>query len=373
MNIVITRREALDIPDGINAFIFALADELLSRGHAVSVISSTASDVATIKKYFEFERYPDVISLPRGGSSTTRLPALRYFLRSSLWMWRGRARVEALAPDLVIVNGAVPVTFPGISCTVSHDLERRHVTWDWPRLAYKRLTYRRSDLVVATCSEIRDALAGQLRMSEHEIKVIPTCISQAGYRNESLVNREPWILHMGTPAYKNPSASVAAFGRLSRPDARLLVTGRPTAALEDALDRLDPSVRARVELLGWVTAENLKDLLGKVRVVSVPSRYHAPVASPTVLEAFASGTPVLGTDGITADLLIDRANGLRRDPNDTDAWADAYEALLADQEAWGRMSHSATETARRFSAANVADAYLSLLESSKPAAIETAR
>jgi len=65
-----------------------------------------------------------------------------------------------------------------------------------------------------------------------------------------------------------------------------------------------------------------------VRVLCVPSRYVVPVASPTVLESFAAGTPVVGSTGISRDLLSPGVNGYRCDPGNEVEIAASIEALL---------------------------------------------
>lgn len=350
MRVVITRREGLDIPDGINIFIFSLADELIRRGHDVIAVSSTFTEAANVKQYFGFEKYPKIISLSRDKRPHN-------FSIAATWALRGRAIVDRLRPDLILINGALPVKFKAKSLTLSHDLEKRGI--GWARILYKRFAYRRSDLIAATCSELQVALGNELLIDANRIQVIPTCFDIRSYKGQPLHNRSNAILHMGTVSYKNPVATVTAFARLPGVP-ELYITGTPTRELETALNTVEPGVRARIKLLGYVPAPALKGLLGTVKVVSAPSVYALPVASPTVIEPLASGTPVVGSESISCDVLIDGYNGYRVAARDEDAIRNRFEQLLFNEDAWSTMSANASRHAWNFSAQSVAERCLSI-------------
>lgn len=355
MHVVLTRRaDPLEVPDGINVFVFALADELMRRGHEVSVVSGAASDGQAVSRFYRLERSPRIVSLSGRRSLTPPRAA---------WTWstRGRRAIARLAPDFLIVNGVVPVRFPALTCAVSHDLEQREgALGTRGRTLYKRVSYRRADRVVATCTELRLALAEELRIPPDRIGVIPTCIPVESYTPRPLSERRPAVLHMGTADYKNPAATIAAFATLRHPDARLYVTGPDAPALRPVLDGLPAEVRDRVELTGYVSEQELRELLATVRCLSVPSTYWSPVASPTVLEGLASGTPVVGSHSISEDLLQEGVNGYRRSPSDAAGLAAAMDELLDDDARWEALAAGALRTSREFGSARVADEYLRL-------------
>jgi glycosyltransferase involved in cell wall biosynthesis len=358
MRIVMTRRgDPLQVPDGINIFIVSLADHLLREGHEVSVVSGVASVAGELPTYYEVSRFPKVISL----SGHARMNRAKLAL---LWATRGRRVVAALKPDLVLVNGAVPASFAGTTCTVSHDLEQRVAALGnlWRRL-YKSVSYRCSDFTSVTCSELKPALARELWwLQESDIRVIPTCIVADSYSCEPLEHRSDAVLHLGTADYKNPLATVRAFTALGERHTELFITGPPSAALEAHLRTLQPPVRERIKLLGYVSASELKRLLASVRVLCVPSQYVAPVASPTVLESFASGTPVVGSTGISRDLLRPGVNGYSCDPQSESEIVAAMAALLDDDGQWLSFSAQALASAREFDAPSVAEAYLGMAD-----------
>ena len=354
MHVLITRRAPLDTPDGINISIFSLADALLGRGHRVTMVSSTVSDAARLAELYGLRRVPDVVALSdRQGWDGS------YRRLMTPWIRRGRQMVNRLGPDLIIVNGALPIRFEAPTVVVSHDLEQRFSGLGPFRHWYKRWTYRQATWVAATTTEIRDLLAEEIGRRRSSIHVIPTCFDLAGYTSRPLAEREPAILHMGTVDYKNPSATIRAFGRVAG-QPRLYLTGPSNPTVVEELAALPGEARERVSLLGYVSAADLRDLLGRVRVVSVPSVYAVPVASPTVVEPFASGTPVVASKSISRDLLVDDRNGLVT-ALEPDPMARGFERLLGDDGLWQRLSTEALTTSADFGADTIAERYLGLL------------
>jgi glycosyltransferase involved in cell wall biosynthesis len=333
--------------------MFALSQALLRSGHDVTVVGTILADDSRIDDLYRMERYPRLLPLARGGRSEDaygRVAALRLFL--------ARTAIDRLRPDLIIINGALPFAFDAPSCTVAHDAERRIGHLGFLQSIYKRFSYTRSKYLVATCTEVRDAVSKELALDRSLFTVIPTCIDTAVYRPMPLEQRDDAILHVGTAVYKNPLATVRAFQACERGGAHLYITGNPSRDVRDRIARLDPKTRQRIELLGIISADSLRNLLSRVKIVSVPSRYYAPVASPTVMEAFASATPVVALDGISGDLLESGVSGFRC-TGETEM-ALRYQQLLADNDLWSRMSRAGLAAAQRFSASRVAEAYLRL-------------
>jgi hypothetical protein len=166
---VLTRREALDLADGINAFVFALSDRLVELGHQVFLITPTQTSERRISELFAASKYSALFSL-------TSDPTPSHLEMVASWRQAGIALVRDLVPDVTILNGGLPFRIGTRSCIVAHDLERRWDYGDLARRAYKGFAYRRADRIVATCSELRTALAEEIRIQPRRIDVIPTCI-----------------------------------------------------------------------------------------------------------------------------------------------------------------------------------------------------
>ena len=294
MKIVITRRNVpLHVPDGINVHIFALSSELIAMGCDVYVVSDVYSKPEIVDKFFSPKYKPKIISLTNK-EYLSKLSLLR------IWINKGNKVLKQISPDFIIVNGAVPLTKDLMfrSCFVSHDLERRKIFGlDLMRTLYKRLMYRRAGIIVATCSELRDYLSEELSVDKARIEVIPTCFETEKYYYYPIEKRQNAILHVGTVFYKNPQLTILAFrylnDLLADLDLKLYITGKVTRELLDFLNSIDDSVRSRIQLLGLVEAQKFLELLATVKIVSIPSTYTTPVASPTAIEALLSGTPIV--------------------------------------------------------------------------------
>jgi glycosyltransferase involved in cell wall biosynthesis len=354
MRFVVTRRESFNQADGINAFVLALSEALIEAGHEVFGICGQGADESKVQSNFPGYRYTGLHSLLKDERATPKEIMAE-------WRRSGLDLVRSIKPDFVIVNGALPVRMPFPSCILSHDLERRWSYGSFARRLYKMYAYRKVDAVVATCSELRLALAKELMISAESISVIPTCVDLKTYENAPLEQREPAILHMGMPAYKNPAATIAAFAGL-KTHAKLYLTGNASPEVKEQIAGLPKAKQDCISLLGIVPGEELKRLLGHIRVLSVPSEYVVPVASPTVLDGLASGTPVIGTMGISTDLIVDGESGFRASPQDIAGLTAKMELLLTDDAAWRQMSQGGSVRAERFDHHAVAAAYVKVAE-----------
>ena len=98
------------------------------------------------------------------------------------------------------------------------------------------------------------------------------------------------------------------------------------------------------------------ELLGGRMLVVVPSTYRIPVFSPTVLEAFAAGTPVIAAS-VSTDLINGR-NGVALAPGFSEEdLALSMRALLTRRDMESR-TEDAYATAMRFEAGVVASRLL---------------
>jgi glycosyltransferase involved in cell wall biosynthesis len=352
--IIITRRSTLDYRDGINIFIFALADAFMKDGHEVTVVATTVGDQNRIARLFDVRTWPTLVSVESG---PTRF-SFEGLTRG--WLLRGADLIRRHQPDLVINNGALPFRVAGRSCNLAHDLgwstSRR---LDPLRGPYKRFAYGRCDHVVALSSEVRLGLARQLRKPSEAVMLIPPCVDVEAARASVAATREDAILHTGTDAYKNPAATIRAFAALERDTTKLYVEGAVTDELRQLVAGLPKPTRSRIALLGELPAVELRTLLGSVRIAAFPTRYSVPTASATVVEAIAAGTPIVGSSTLSTDVLDHGRNGLAC--RDDAELAAAFGRLMAGTE-WISMSEAAHEMAPRFAAGAIARRYRSLMD-----------
>ena len=350
MRVVLTRREPLDNPDGVNIFIVSLAQALSELGHQVMLV------VGSLGSHAEYRRLLGPrVDLPILALSATPLTGLTAV---AAWI-RAKQAIDRFLPDLVIHSEAVPLPLRGTIIHVVHDLQPRSGPLVPVWRAIRRFSARHSDYVVATTRELRDEMVRDLGVLKHEISLIPKCIDRQVYRNASLADRERAILHAGTLPYKDPGATIRAFGALDDPSVALYVTGDITRPTQDAVDALADRLRGRVTLLGPADAQTVRSLHGRIRVAVFPTHYTIPVASATVMEAIACGTPIIGSARLSRDVLAHDVNGLVVDL-DPGPMATALRAILNDDALWSRLSAGAGRLAERFDAFRVARQYLEL-------------
>jgi glycosyltransferase involved in cell wall biosynthesis len=361
MRVVLTRREALDSPDGVSIFIVALAQALCELQHEVKIV------VGCLQSVSEFER----LLAPRLDLSILALSRTPLSGPASVVAWlRGKRAIDRFAPDIVIHSEAIPLPFGGTVVHVIHDLEPRRGRLAPLWRTVRRFSARRSNHVVATTVELRDELVRDMGLSPDEILVIPKCIDQQAYRTRDLAARERAILHAGTLPYKDPGATIRALAKLDDPSVRLYVTGPVTEPTRKAVDALSPRIRERVTLVGPADGMAVRSLHSQVRVAAFPTRYTIPVASATVMEAIAAGTPIVGSSRLSRDVLLDGMNGLVVD-TDPAAMAAAFRALLDDDELWMQLSVGAGRIVKRFDAFDVARQYINLAASEASVAVPT--
>jgi len=149
----------------------------------------------------------------------------------------------------------------------------------------------------------------------------------------------------------------AALGRLGRP-VEALAIGDPAPGEE----RIGQAV---VKSLGVVSPEEVARCLRVANLYVHPSR--ADTFPTGVLEALASGTPVVASRVGGIPEQVTQETGVLVEPGDPAALAAAIESLLDDRDRLERMGRAAAADAReRFSLDRQLDAYAALYSENLP-------
>jgi L-malate glycosyltransferase len=164
--------------------------------------------------------------------------------------------------------------------------------------------------------------------------------------------------------YCNVGCVVRAFAEIQArvSDARLIVgADGPERPRLEALAR-ELGLRD-ADFVGWVEPERVAELYDSADVYLNGSdqRDNVPVS---ILEAFASGLPVVSTDvaGVP-ELVHHERTGLLVPPGDHAAMAEQALRLLADPELAGRLARNAREECSRFAWARIREQWLGLYRS----------
>ncbi|PYT22849.1 MAG: glycosyltransferase family 1 protein [Acidobacteria bacterium] len=153
--------------------------------------------------------------------------------------------------------------------------------------------------------------------------------------------RENLILNVGAIQHrKNIARLVEAFERLPR-DWKLVLAGSPGFGADDILGRIESSPRRqKIQVLGYVTAEELGKWYARARVFAFPSLDEG--FGMPVLEAMAAGVPVLASNRSALPEVCGDA-ALLVDPEDSDALYGALARLCSDE----HLTQSLIERGRR--------------------------
>jgi phosphatidyl-myo-inositol dimannoside synthase len=154
--------------------------------------------------------------------------------------------------------------------------------------------------------------------------------------------------------YKGHDVMIAALPLVLAkvPDAQWVVIGE--GSLRPALEQQarDHGVAHAIRFLGAVSDEERDEWLARARLLAMPSRLPAGGLAGegfgiAYLEAGAFAKPVLAGDvGGARDSVIDGETGLRVDPRDPLAVAEAITTLLLDSELAGRLGEAGARRAR---------------------------
>lgn len=369
MKIVITKSGDCLIVEGINVFIFELADALIQLGHEVSVLSSFAGSVSgatnidfekNVKEFFSVKTVPS--SFVMSSKPLWRSRYSQLIQENLLFTLKAPRLINKISPSMVIFNGATTTICNCFKVIVNVDMEyqlSKH---------YNQLVYRNCDKIVATSSELKTEIIRQLHFSDSKVSVIPICINTRNFVPRPLHDRSHAILHIGSRLHKRPDVTIAAFEKIAEidPKVRLYIVG-PIAPSDEILlarvQRLKTDIRERITFIGKCSKQKLIKLYSQIKVTSVPSNYGFPICSPTALESLAAGTPVVGSfSAISGDNLVDGYNGFRVPSHNVDLFASRLKLLLDEEDIWEEMSRNALQHIKCYDKITVARDYISLYE-----------
>jgi len=343
MKLLFARRDFLDVGDGINSFLYAVIEALLEMGDEIHLVGPTPVNMESIRSRFPCRYYPVFHhvkeSRPPGWWSDTKA-----------WAQSWPRIVAEIKPDAIVLNGVIPCYNKISTLAINHDLQPRGGSL-FSRIV-RIIGYRLAHARAATCSELRNALASNILMPASKIDIISTCVKYNDFSPYAKSKKKNYLLHIGTMPYKHPEKSMAALGLSKNKDTRLLITGPKCFWVDEALAKLPLELQKRIELLGVISAGELRTFMAEARAVLVPSGYDIPVLSPTVLESFAVGATVVCTRSISRDLLNPGKNCLvAENPEDV---ALHLNDLISNNGMNDRLGSQALLDARSFDASKVA-------------------
>jgi glycosyltransferase involved in cell wall biosynthesis len=263
--------------------------------------------------------------------------------------------LRRLRPQLAHFNYVVPPLYRGPAVVTVHDLSfESEPGLMGPRDRFMFRTFvprsvRRADRVLVVSERTKRDLVERYGVSEQKIVVTPNGVDPIFRPNGSTPDVPPYALFVGgIQPRKDPLTAIEALALVDG-DLRLVIVGdekRGGDEVRSAVRRL--GLESRVELIGYVEHESLASLYRGAACLVFPSRYEG--FGLPVLEAMASGTPVVATTaGAVPEVAGDAA--ILVAPGDPAALADGVREALVKRE---QLVAAGLERARQFTWAETA-------------------
>jgi glycosyltransferase involved in cell wall biosynthesis len=221
---------------------------------------------------------------------------------------------------------------------------------------------RRAAGIISVSHHTKADLVRHFNVPERRITVIHWGTDIKGEAHASQVplgrpaDQSTVLAYGGSAPRKNTSRLMQAFGLCARHNrrARLVVVGVSAAETRLALAAAaeDIGIGDRVNLLGFVSDDELNATLAEASVVFYPSLYEG-FGMPLV-EAMGAGVPIVASDRTSIPEVVGDA-GMLIDPTDVHAMADALSAVLDNPSLRAELSERSRARARQFSWATCAE------------------
>ncbi|MEX1248618.1 MAG: glycosyltransferase family 4 protein [Anaerolineales bacterium] len=370
MHILILNSEYPPIGGGAGNASAHIAADLVKLGQRVTVLTARYQDLPRDEET-EGVRILRLPSLRGKRDRSTTVEQISFMLSAALV---GLIWVRRLRPDFVLAFFGAPSGvaawlwsfFARLPYIVSlrggdvpgfrpYDFARQHRLLG-PVL---RRVWQRAAAVVANSAGLK--ALGEKFESRVPIHVIPNGVNLENFRAGGRAWDAPRLLFVGRIVYqKGLDLLLKALGELKGETWELTIVGDGPRVEQLQAQARGVGIAERVHFKGWQTRRQLPETYRAANLFVYPSRHEG--MPNAVLEAMASGLPVLATRIAGNEELVTEETGLLVLPEDTGALRSALERLLPDAELRRRMGAAARKrVAAEYSWRRVAEAYLDLM------------
>ncbi|MDR2453352.1 MAG: glycosyltransferase family 4 protein [Bifidobacteriaceae bacterium] len=354
---------SLDVPGGVQFHIRDLAEQLIDRGHGVSVLAP-ADGASPLPPYVV--PAGRALPIPYNGSVARINFGPLTARRTRRWLAQG-------AFDLLHIHEPITPSLGGLAlllaqCPVVATFHSSQTGSRALRAAYPlvRSSLEKLSGVIAVSEDARRTVMDHLGA---DAVIIPNGV--AVERFEAAAPDPRWQGGAAAPVVaflgrvdeprKGLKVALAALPRLlaQRPGLRLVVAG--TGCADEALARLGPE-RAAVEVVGAISNQDKAGLLAACSVYVAP-QLGGESFGIVLLEAMAAGAPVVASNlPAFARVLAGGAAGRLFQVGDPAALADAVAQALDQPEQTARLVGEGRRVVRRYDWSAVAGQILAVYE-----------
>ncbi len=349
MKIALIRREYITHIDGVNRFIAWLGEAFRKLGHDVVVISWGFYGVnrSELNRWFKnmhsLDEELEVLTLmdkPTHGDPWSKI--------AFDWLTKGAKLLKKEGIDGAIVNGVIPLSFRPKIAVAHGPISISKIQ----RLIIKAL-YATYDMVICVSNKSRQEYAGIVNCET----IIPLPMKLSLYNPLGYRQRSNTIVHIGTRPVKKPEISIETINLLKRKgyDVNLAIIGPYSKQVEE----LAKSNNFTQLHFNAEEREKVRILCG-AKALILPSSNET--FSFTAMEAMACGTPVVASDAVPEEVIVDGYNGVRVRSLNPQDYAAALEKLLVDEELWIKLSTNGIEFIKQFDYINIAKRYIEIVE-----------
>ncbi len=366
--------------DGVVSSIITFKDELERRGHSVYIFAS--ADPKNKRKYeasdvflypgMKFKPYPQYNVALFPYNSVLKLNELNvdvvHAQTPMVMGFAGLMAAKMLGKPLVSSFHTMITNKPIIDAYYPKNRHLKKLA-ETSVLRYTKFFYNRCDKVIAPSEAIRKML---IRYGIEKVNTVPNCVDTSRFNaridgndiRSSLGIRqgEKMVLYLGRLSReKKLEVLLRATKLLISKDSSIKLIIGGTGPAEQYYRNLAKSlgISSSAKFIGFVDQKILPNLYAAADVFCLPSTFETQ--GVVMLEAMASGTPVVGADYLAiSEIISNGKNGEKFAPGDYTECAKKIENVLNNT---GRYKHGAVNTAAEFSKEKVTGKLLDVYNS----------
>ncbi len=343
---------------GLENYAYLLAKELHSSGdYTISVITSNYADKGYKKEIID-------------GMTVHRLPI--WFNISNtpinlIWYWWLKKIFTAEKPDIIHLHSPVPY-LPDMASIAAQKIpivltyhSGSMLKNKWPidilitiyEKIYLHKLFKRANAVVAISQDFAKHRFPQFIA---KTSFIPTGVDLTRFKKSPLPTQTEVVTFVGriehTSSWKGIEQLLQAMVIVlkNRPEAKLQLVGGGDAIPHYRNRAKELNIDTAITFFGPLVGNDLVDAYKKSNVIVLPSTSDSEAFSVSLVEAMASGRPIIGTTiGGTPQVISHGENGLLVPPKNPEKLAEAITLVLRDQKLAQRLADNGSRRAQEFS------------------------